>query len=222
MTRALAAALLLAAAPAAAADKDAQLWTTAIASGPVDGDVTAWVELQARLGDHVSRLSQSELRVALGYRFGDALTVYGGYAHVTRHLAARSDTTENRLWQQASYAVVPAGPVRLTGRTRLEQRFFNTGSDTGWRLRQQLRLAVPLATGKRPSLVASGEALFTLNDTDWGGRAGLDQLRGFAGVNLPIGPKRAIELGYLNQYVRRERVRDQVNHVGIASLSYRF
>lgn len=148
-----AAALLLAATPAAAADEDAQLWTTAIATGPGVRNLAAWVELQARFGDDVSRLSQSKLRVALGYRFGDALTVYGGYAYVTSHLAGRSDKIENRLWQQASYAVVRSGPVRLNGRTRLEQRFFNTGSDTGWRLRQQLRFGAGGIRRKRPELV---------------------------------------------------------------------
>lgn len=217
-----AAAVFLAAAPATAADEDAQLWTTAIATGPVADDLAAWVEVQTRFGDDVSRLSQSKVRVALGYRFTDALTIYGGYAYVTSHLAGRVDTTENRLWQQAGYAIVREGPVRVNGRTRLEQRFLNTGSDTGWRLRQQLRFAIPLAVGGGPSLVASGEALFALNDTDWGARAGLDQLRGFAGVNVPLGRKQAVEVGYLNQYVHREGARDQVNHVGVVTLSHRF
>lgn len=138
---------------------------------------------------------------------------------MTSHLADGADITENRSWQQASYAVVREGPVRVNGRTRLEQRFFNTGSDTGWRLRQQLRVAIPLATGNGPSFVTSGEVLLALNDTDWGARAGLDQLRGFAGVKVSLGSEQAIEIGYLNQFIRREGARDHVNHVGAVTLS---
>lgn len=219
---AIAALLALAASPAASAEQDTQLWTTAIASGPVAGDLAAWVEVQTRIGDDVSRLRQSKVRIALGYRTSDALTLYGGYALVTSRRQGDPDLTEHRLWQQASYTVATLEALRLTGRTRLEQRSFEGSNDTGWRLRQQLRLALPLTPGRGPTLVSSVEVLMALNDTGWGADKGLDQIRGFAGVNLPIGAKQAIELGYLNQYVRRIGASDQMNHVGVLAFAHRF
>lgn len=224
--RLAAAALLVVAAAspttAAAAEEDTQFWTTAIATGPIAGDLAVWAEVQTRFVGNASRLGQFKLRGALGYRFREALTVYGGYAHITNHRPVGGDVTERRLRQQASYAIVTDGPVRVTGRTRLEQRFVEGGGDTGWRLRQQMRLSVPLGTGRSPSAVVSGEALIALNSTDWGAAIGLDQLRGFIDLNVPIGRKQAIDLGYLNQSVRRADAVDPVNHVGLLSVSHRF
>ena len=68
----------------------------------------------------------------------------------------------------------------------------------------------------------SGEALIALNSTDWGAASGLDQLRGFIGRYGPIGRKQAIELGYLNQSVRRADAPDEVNNVGLLAVSHRF
>lgn len=220
--RVAAAALLCFAASPAAAEDDVQVWTTAIATGPVAGRLAVWMELQTRVGDNVSRLHQSKLRGALGYRFGETLTVYAGYAHITNRRPVGGDVTERRLWQQASYAIVSEGPVRVSGRTRLEQRFVEGGTDFGWRLRQQMRVSVPLTAGRGSSAVIAGEALIALNSTDWGADGGFDQLRGFVGINVPIGRKQAIELGYLNQSLRRADAADQINHVGLLAVSHRF
>lgn len=214
--------LALSAAPAAAGEPDAQLWTTAIANGPVLGDVTGWVEVQTRIGDDVSQLRQSKLRVALGYRFSDRLTVYGGYAFVTNHRSPAPDATEHRIWQQASYPVGVLGPARVTGRTRLEQRSFEGSGDVGWRLRQQVRVGVPLTTGSGPSLAGAIELLVALNDADWGSRRGLEQVRGFVGVNLPLSRQQALEVGYLHQRVQRAGQDEQVNHVGVITIAHRF
>ena len=68
---------------AAAAEEDTQFWTTAIATGPIAGDLAVWAEVQTRLVGNASRLGQFRLRGALGYRFSKPLTVYGGCAHIT-------------------------------------------------------------------------------------------------------------------------------------------
>ncbi|MCY7280453.1 MAG: DUF2490 domain-containing protein [Sphingomonas bacterium] len=137
--------------PATAAEEDTQFWTPVIATGPIAGDLAVWAVVRNRFVGNASRLGQFKLRGALGYRFSEALTIYGGYAHITNHRPVGGDVTERRLWQQASYAVFTNGPVRITGRTRLEQRFIEGGVDTGRRLRQQMRLSVPLGTGRSPS-----------------------------------------------------------------------
>ena len=74
----------------------------------------------------------------------------------------------------------------MTGRTRTEQRHVRGAEDWGWRLRQQLKAAMPIRAESDVKLVGSAELMLNLNDTDWGASSGLDQLRSFAGVNLPL------------------------------------
>ncbi|WP_238260964.1 DUF2490 domain-containing protein, partial [Methylobacterium mesophilicum] len=72
--------------------------------------------------------------------------------------------------------------------------------DVGFRLRENLRFAVPL-TQATTSVAALGwtEAFLALNDTDWGARAGFDRIRTFVGLEVPIGGRSTVEIGYLNQ-----------------------
>jgi hypothetical protein len=81
-------------------------------------------------------------------------------------------------------------------------------------MREQLRLAAPL-TDKANSVSALGwtEVFVALNDADWGPRAGFDQLRTFAGVEVPVGGKSTLEFGYLNRLIDTPRSGLQVDHV---------
>ena len=71
-------------------------------------------------------------------------------------------------------------------------------------------------------MVGYGELLLNLNDTSWGARAGVDQIRGFTGMNLLIGRNQTIEAGYFRQHVIRHEAPDRVNHVGLILLVHRF
>ena len=63
-----------------------------------------------------------------------------------------SDFDEHRIWQQLSWST-RLDPVTASTRTRLEQRFVETGDDTGWRFRQRVALTYPLS---RSSTAAVG------------------------------------------------------------------
>ena len=73
--------------------------------------------------------------------------------------------------------------LKLSSRTRLEQRFFRGGIDTGWRLRESIKLTRPLDSTDTWSLVLSDE-LF-VNDASLTpnvrATAGLDRNRFFIG-----------------------------------------
>ena len=174
------------AATPASAREDAQVWTGFTASGPVAGELALYVEGQLRFGDDVSRLNQSVLRLGVGWQPSDGVAFYGGYARQTTYREGAPDTQEDRLWQQASYPLGEIGRLRITGRTRTEQRHVRGADDWGWRLRQQVKAAMPIRRESDVKLVASAELMLNLNDTDWGASSGLDQLRSFAGVNLPL------------------------------------
>lgn len=197
---------------------DEQLWINVTGMGEA-GDLVYFLEVQPRIGTGVSRLDQLMLRGAIGLKLAPGVTLQQGYARVRTPATDRIDTVEDRSFQQLGWKLSP----RLSSRTRLEQRWLSTGSDTGWRLREMLRFATPLQRDRKTGVAALvyAEGFFALNDTDWGARAGFDRLRGFIGAEVPVGGKSTVEIGYLNQYVNQARRGDTVDHVASISLFLR-
>jgi len=175
-----------------------------------------WFDLQPRFTED-SDFDQLLVRPAVGYAFGDA-SVWLGYAYILDDPATRSSFDEHRIWQQFLYSR-SFGSLGAQSRTRLEQRFVETGSDTGWRFREFVKLTHPLGID-RFGIAAYDEVFFDLNDTDWGADAGFTQNRLFVGPSWkPVSiPGLTIELGYLNQYLNIEGRADAMNH--IASLNF--
>lgn len=212
--RAAAAAISLAlAAPAAAQDPDGdfQAWSALFVSGPASKDsrVLLWFDGHARFRDDAGDLGVSILRPGIGWRVNPDLDLWAGYARVISRPEAGADVEENRLWQQATYPIAPAFGGALAGRTRLEQRFRETGDDTGWRLRQFVRWE----SAARPvSLVAWNELFVNFNDADWGQNAGFDQNRLFAGAAWRPNKSVRFEGGYLNNVLNLPGASEQVNH----------
>jgi hypothetical protein len=207
---------------AAATVDDEQFWFQAVGQGRITGDLVYFAEVQSRFGHAMNGVDQFMLRPAIGMKLSDRLTIYQGYAHVRTPTGGGGETRENRAFQQVSWSLgqVAGGPA--SSRTRLEQRWLSSGKDTGWRLRQMLRLAMPLTqTARGVSALGYSEGFFALNDTDWGARRGMDRVRTFAGVEVPMAGKSTVELGYLNQYVNNRGRPDDVDHVLSISLQLR-
>jgi hypothetical protein len=108
----------------------------------------------------------------------------------------------------------------VSTRIRLGQRFVRPGRNVGWRYRQLVRVQIPLRQAG-PAIVVQAEPFFALNSTDWGARAGFDQVRTMIGVNVPIAKSFTIESGYQLQYVRGA-ASDRLNHIVPITLSWRF
>lgn len=85
------------------------------------------------------------------------------------------------------------------------------------RLVQQLRPTVPLG---RVWAILSGEPFYGFDDTEWGQRRGFDQVRTFAGIDLPLNANASVEPGYLNQILSR-RGEDRMNHIASPILNLR-
>jgi hypothetical protein len=207
---AVVAAAAISSAPASAAE-DVQGWTSVTVSGPATagGRLLLTFDGHARFRDDASRRDVTILRPGLGWRVTPRLDAYGGLALVTIARAG-NDVTERRLWQQLSYPITPLAGGVLTGRTRLEQRFRDTGSDTGWRLRHQFRYARPVGGGPVVAVVAN-ETFLGLNEADWGQRSGFDQNRAFIGAALQLAPKARVEGGYMNQFIKVQGA-DRTHH----------
>ncbi len=120
------------------------------------------------------------------------------------------------MWQQLTWdtKLGKRGLFGFHSRTRLEQRWFNSDGDTGWRFRQFLRIVRPLAPGSRWAVRVWDEVFLPLNDTDWGARAGFGQNRAFAGLGYTFDWERnyTLEFGYLNQFINRRNT-DLMNHI---------
>lgn len=211
-------AAIIASAPAHAED-DAQAWGSVIATGAVRGDLFLWLEAQARALDDVGGGSQLIVRPAIGARIARDAHAVVGYAYVRTDPETGRTTNEHRVWQQLQFAALrtKAGAPLVISRTRLEQRMIEGRDDTGWRLRQFVRLQAPIARKGAVQAVVFTEGFFNLNSTRWGARDGVDQWRTFVGVGLPVAKRMRLEPGYLNQHIFR-RGEDRTNHVLSATL----
>lgn len=133
---------------------------------------------------------------------GNAWTVWAGYAYIrTDPPYATSTTNEQRIWEQAIWNGT-IGRLKLSSRTRLEQRFFSGGNETGWRLREFIKLTQPLDSSDAWSLVLSDELFVNLNNANLTpsltATAGLDRNRFFLGPGVSLSSSYRLEFGYLN------------------------
>lgn len=209
-------------APAAAATvEDEQIWANATLMGTADSGLAYFVEVQPRFADGASRMSQLILRPAIGWRLSPKVTAYAGYAHIALPIENGADRNEERFFGQISWTVGKVAGGTLSSRSRIEHRRLSNGDDTGWRLREMLRYVHPLGNPDRTRALVSVEGFAALNDTDWGANGGFDQLRSFAGVEVPIGGKSTLELGYLNQAVNDPGRRIRMNHVASVAIFIR-
>jgi hypothetical protein len=145
-------------------------------------------------------------RVTAGYTYAHG-SPYGA-------LPAAAATDENRAWAHVTFAH-ETGRLRWSHRTRAEWRFIH--ADAEWhrtaRWRQQLRLTYPL--GAKAYVFGAGETFTRLYPT--AERYALEQTRAQAGFGRTIAKDTRLELGYLNQRLRRATEREE-NHTLVANL----
>lgn len=174
-----------------------------------------WFDGHLRYLDDSDGFNQSIFRPGIGYQLNPNTNVWMGYAWINE-LPANGNPVfdENRIWQQLIWSK-KLDQRTVWSRSRLEQRFVETGSDTGWRFRQFCKMDRPLHEESSLSIVAWDEFFLDLNETDWGQQGSFSQNRIFVGLGKkfdgPNSPK--IEIGYLNQFLRRKSADDRFNHI---------
>lgn len=214
-----AAAGLFAAAPATAqVAHDGAIWVNATVMGPIDGKLVHFVEVQPRVMEDASRMTQLLLRGAIGYKITDKMTLYQGYAHIEEPGAnGARGRNEERSFQQLSWSLVKAGRSDLSSRTRFEQRWRSDRGGMALRLREMIRYEHALTDKPRGlGALVWAEGFVGLKDAGWA-VDGFDQLRTFGGVAVPVGKKSSLELGYMNQL--RDGPGKRVNMAHIASVT---
>lgn len=200
-------------------------WFATLAQGRIaDSNVKWWFDGHLRYLDDAGGFNQSILRPGVGYQISDNATVWLGYGWINTLPASGAPVfDESRIWQQLSWSdKFDCGTISL--RSRLEQRFVETGNDTGWRYRQFAKLLKPLPICDQLSFSVWDEAFFDLNSTDWGQNASLSQNRAFVGLGWQFQGDNAprLEVGYLNQFIRRRSADDRNNHILSTNYFWRF
>lgn len=205
--------------PSVNAQSDNQAWTAIFTNGSIDksGKALFWFDGHARFSEDASRLGVSIIRPGVGYKVNQQLSLWAGYARVVNRADGRADIKENRIWQQATYTIASGNWGILSGRTRFEFRFLNTGSETGYRLRQFFRWRKPL--NERWTATAWNETFIALNDTDFGARSGFNQNRFFAGLRWRAFNNVSLEGGYLLNNINGLAANPSNNNVSISLIA---
>jgi hypothetical protein len=206
---------LLFSGPVWSTEDDLQLWVPVTLEAPIPKlkAMRVSLELQPRLGDHITTLSLVRVRPSVTWDINPHVSVTAGYLWSPVFPKNAATTFENRLWQQLQLHH-PFKQTTITHQLRLDERLLRDGNSV--RGRYMLRAVLPL--GKSPwRCVASNELLVNLNHTP-SLPSGLNQNRTFTGLRRTIGKDRFIEGGYLLQYIQAPT--SAINHVLVLRLQW--
>lgn len=163
------------------------------------------IEWHYRMKNDAQDFSQFILRPMLGYNLNEHQTLWVGYALITQERQGEI-VNEQRLFQMVTFkGKISDSPLVYLASTRLEERVLENYDELNLRLRQSLRLAIPLMENKnfKLSLVFQDEVFIRLNQTQWAGPKGFDQNRLYIGFehqtkigNTPF----TFNAGYMNLY----------------------
>lgn len=206
-------------------NQDLQTWNTVtLRAGFGPGKrILGYLEAQPRIGNLDSSgtkkddFSQLILRPAVGYQINPHVSVWQGYAWIPT-FQPRS-RIENRIFQQLQLEG-HLKKLRLTNRSRLEQRWIEGTDHTAVRFRNMTRAAYPLGKSQHWSLVGSDEFFVNLNTVENGPQGGFDQNRIFVGMNRKLNQHLNAEAGYLNDLVHHKGpTPERMNHIIVFTLN---
>lgn len=191
--------------------QDQQLWINFSAQGKLGGGKLWTAELHPRIGKNLSAPSALLGRVAVGFAISKRVTLHQGLVY--QEVFDGQPRNEKRPYQQADLNIASGHWGTLSGRLRLEQRWFSTGSEMGLRFREQIRFERPLTGAEAPAVgILAGEAFVNVLNTDYGARTGFEAARLFAGVRLPLA-EQAVEAGYQAQISASPGGNSRVDHI---------
>lgn len=202
-----------------ATQRDLQTWLNLTATGFINKEnqqfdhFKYWLEGQERIGDDISRSSQTLFRPGLGYALTQNTSLWVGYAWVqTSAPFTLRPFVENRIWEQLLW-VKKSTHATFISRTRIEQRFLRNNPRTAYRARQLLKVSIPFKNQSKWSWVSSEEVFWHHNNYNAGRGKGFDQNRFFTGLGYQFNSQISTEMGYMNQYIHRFNVPHFLNNI---------
>ena len=219
----LAAAAAISYASPVLASNDNQLWTSGGATVKLSEKFRLSQEATARFSDTRRGLYQIEINTLLGYRLSKKVTVWAGYTHDRNYAAGNFIITEHRAREQITFdSFARIGPAVISGRLRLEQRWREGIGGTGWRVRPNVKLTLPLRKDRKTAFVLNHESFVNLNTTAFQRVEGFDRMRNLAAINTPLAKNIALEVGYLHQRGFVRGGDDSNDHVASFALNFSF
>lgn len=216
------AAIALAAATAAtpALADDTQAWGTLTVNAALSGPIRGSSETVLRTSD-AKGFYELEQNLMVGYKANKHVTYWLGYTFNPQYSHGSFTTTENRFRQQVNVDnFAKIGPVNVSGRVRLEERWRDGVAGTGWRLRPYVKFSLPLH-GKT-NLNLTHESFINLNTTAFQKVDGYDRWRTGLSVSTPLAKNVSLDVGYLNQHGFVRNGPDTDDHVATLGLTANF
>ena len=192
--------------------QDFRLWAPIYLTVPLSTSFIGYMEVNTRFGDDVSELDQLILRPAIGYKLTDHISLWQGYAWIGNYQPRL--TEEHRVFQQLLYKeTFPF--VKITSRSRLEERIIERTDGTAVRARTVLRGDFPLPKIPDWAFVLYDEIFVNLNTVGSGPEAGFDQNRLFLGMNHQFMKQFNMDVGYQLQATnnRQSGLINQINNI---------
>jgi len=180
-----------------------------------------WVEGQTRFDGNWDHWYQGMVRTAIGYSLSDRATIWAGYTWLPTQNIGKPYYSQQDVWPAFRY-VLPTSFGSISFRTMVESNFI-AGSDVRFRPRQMIRFMHPFDFEPRLNLIAWDEFFIRANSTKYGGNAGFDQNRAFAGLGWSFNKNVRAEFGYMNQYLDdAKHVNNTMHHLIMGSVFINF
>lgn len=198
-------------------DSNGNLWLNYVGDHPLgDGPWGLHLEVQTRRADFGEDWQQLLIRPGINYQISPTLSVSAGWAYVSTYpygdypVAARFP--EQRAWQQLQHNFKFLG-LDWVQRFRLEQRWLGEMAQeagghwdvANWRyenrIRYLLRTTIPLTESGKTYLALWDELFFNFGNNVVGND--FDQNRAFIGIGQKLSDTTRLEIGYMEQTVRR-------------------
>lgn len=199
---------------------DLQSWQTLRANVKLSPHITLTNETIVRSGNQRGFYDLTD-NLMLGYAIDSHISAWIGYTHQSIMQHGSLLAIEHRLRPQLSFdSIARIGPVRIGGRLRLEARWRDNAGGTGWRIRPQVKLTLPLAS--RLSVSLTHEQYFDLNRTPFQTVGGLERTRSALVLSTALSKHVGIDFGYLEQHGFLRGRPDTNDHVATIALTGSF
>ncbi|MBO9576025.1 MAG: DUF2490 domain-containing protein [Sphingobium sp.] len=206
-----------------AAVEDEQLWLNGSVTVDLGNGFKISDEIVARFSDAQKGLYEIENNLLLNYKINKTVTIAAGYTHDPLYSGGHFTRMEHRAREQVSFdniAKIASG--QISTRARMEQRWRDGMTGTGWRFRPYVKWTLPIANKGKTTLNIWHESFINLNKTPGQTVSGYDRMRNNITVKFPISKVVSIEAGYLNQYQFTRNAPNKMDHVATATLGVAF
>ncbi|MFN3799368.1 MAG: DUF2490 domain-containing protein, partial [Sphingobium yanoikuyae] len=205
------------------ASEDEQLWTTTSATVKLSDHWRLQQEIVARFSNDRNGLYEIESNTLIGYKLDKQVTVWAGYTHDPQYDGGDFTVMEHRVREQVTVDnILKLGPVSVSARMRMEQRWREGIDGTAWRLRPYVKLTMPFKEGGKTALILSHESFIDLNKTNFQRVQGEERMRNMIAITTPLAKNVNAEIGYLHQHGFRPDADDSNDNVASLSLSFSF